>query len=77
MVSNSFPGFYIQQGLSVVFIVLHGFVTCICQYFIWLQPVEGAIYEADDAYWIRSNLSCYCLANFSHQQIVHGFCEDF
>ena len=50
-----------KAGFLVIFVVvIDGFVTWICLYFIWLL-VDGAMHETDDAYSIRSTWSCYSL----------------
>ena len=54
-------------------IFLHGFVTCICSYILWLLAVMGVKHEADDTYSIRSIWCVICWTNFLPWHSMHGF----
>ena len=43
----------------ILVIVIHGFVTWIFWYFIWMLVVMDVIHEANDAYSIQGTWSCY------------------
>ena len=67
IVNDSFPWYnllYIQRDFSDVFIILHRFVTWVCQYFISLIGVLGVMHKADNAYSVPSTWSCYWLDQF-------------
>ena len=68
MVSNSYPGNFDftsgMQDFSRIFIILQGFVSWICQYFISLFVVTGVMHDSDDAYSIPSTWSCNWLDQF-------------
>ena len=49
------------------FVVIHGIVTWIFRYFIWLLTLTGVMHEADNAYSIWSTWSCYWLDKFLTQ----------
>ena len=44
---------HIQQDFNRVFIISHGFVTCISQYIISLLALTSVMHETDNAYQIQ------------------------
>ena len=54
MVSFQDSSIYIQQNFSHLFIISHGFVTCISQYIILFLTLTGVMHETDGAHQILS-----------------------